>query len=99
MRLIPVFNFSLGHVESDASAAGRIINVITGRDIQFLKNGRLNAYGLGGAIMLDYERYRELYNLDLPVRYTNILLQSFDQQLPAPPPLATRSDGTEAGGP
>jgi hypothetical protein len=78
LSLIPIFNFSLGHVESDSSAAGRVINVVTGKDFKFLQKGRLNAYGLGGALMLSYARYRERYDLDLSLRYTNILLQSFD---------------------
>jgi hypothetical protein len=76
--LVPVFNFSLGHVESDSSLAGRILEERRNLEIDFLQRGRLNAYGLGGAIMLAYERYRERYDIDAQVRYTNILLQSFD---------------------
>ena len=37
----------------------------------------MNAYGLGGAIMLDYERYREDSELDIEVRYTKIQLRTF----------------------
>jgi hypothetical protein len=65
VRLIPIFNFSLGHVESDSSLAGRAINVFTGKDIEFLKNGRLNAYGLGGSVILDYSRFREMYSVEV----------------------------------
>jgi len=78
LSLVPIFNFSLGHVESDTSITGRVIDQITGKEFDFLERGRLNAYGLGGALMLSYARYRELYDLDLSLRYTNILLQSFD---------------------
>ncbi len=78
LRLIPIFNFSLGHVESDASLAGRAINIFTGKDIEFLKKGRLNAYGLGGSVILDYERFREMYSVEVQLRYTNIYLQTFD---------------------
>jgi len=77
LSLVPIFNFSLGHVESDTSAAGRVIDYVTGKEFTFLKHGRLNAYGLGGALMLSYARYRERYDLDLSLRYTNILLQNF----------------------
>jgi len=75
--LRPIFNFSLGHVESDLSVGTRLLEGKTGSDIQFLENGSLNAYGLGGALMLDYERYRPEDEIDVELRYTNIILQSF----------------------
>ena len=78
LRFIAVFNFSLGHVESDSSVLGRAIKFYTGKDIEFLKRGRLNAYGLGGSAILDYSRFWERSSLELQARYTNILLQSFD---------------------
>jgi hypothetical protein len=74
--LRPIANFTLGHVESDASVAARGIQFQTGKEISFLENGRLNAVGLGGSLMLDYEHYRENYEIDIEVRYTNIYLQS-----------------------
>jgi len=48
----------------------------TGRDIEFLNKGRLNAVGIGGSLMLDYERYRPENEIDVELRYTNIYLQS-----------------------
>jgi hypothetical protein len=77
VRLRPIFNFSLGHVASDSAVAGRLIGLRTDRQLDFLDDGRLNAYGLGGAVVLDVERYREAYELDVELRYTNINLQSF----------------------
>ena len=74
----PIFNFSLGHVESDSSAAGRLIEHLTDRNLNFLDRGRLNAYGLGGSLALDYWRFRERYDFELLLRYTDIYLQSFD---------------------
>jgi hypothetical protein len=78
IKLRPIFNFSLGHVESDLSLLERGLNFVFDRNFDFIDGGRLNAYGLGGAVMLDLERYREAYELDVELRYTNILLQSFD---------------------
>lgn len=78
LYLRPIFNFSFGHVESDASLVGRLVDYYVDADVEYLRNGRLNAYGLGGALMLDYMRYVEAYDLDVELRYTNILLQSFD---------------------
>jgi hypothetical protein len=57
-KIRPIFNVSLGHVESDLSIASRVIENKTGISLDFLNNGRLNAYGLGGSIVLDYEDYR-----------------------------------------
>ena len=37
----------------------------------------MNAYGLGGAVMLDWEHVRESYSVDVELRYTDIRLQTF----------------------
>jgi hypothetical protein len=76
--LRPIFNFSLGHLESDSSLAERFIEGQTGIDVDFLERGRLNVYGLGGSLMLDYERYRPENEIDVELRYTNVRLRSFD---------------------
>lgn len=78
LRIRPVLNLTIGHVESDLSVAARVIENQTGVDLEFLKKGRLNAYGVGGSLMLDYENYKPERDIDLEVRYTNIPLHSFD---------------------
>jgi hypothetical protein len=75
--LRPIGNFSLGHVESDISLAGRVIEGETGQEIEFMKNGRLNSVGYGGSLMLDYEHYREAHDIDAEVRLTNVWLESY----------------------
>ena len=77
LKLRPIFNFSLGHVESDLSLAGRVLQQRSGREFEFLQRGRLNALGLGGSVMIDYEDYRTEREIDAEFRYTNIVLQSF----------------------
>jgi hypothetical protein len=72
--LRPIFNFSYGRVDSNISASGL---TGTGAEIEFLQNGRLDAYGLGGSLVLDYERYRPENEIDVELRYTNIYLRSF----------------------
>src|SRR6266850_32943 len=72
--LRPIFNFSYGRVDSNVSAAGQSE---TGDEFAFLHNGRLNAYGLGGSLVLDYERYRPENEIDVELRYTSIYLHSF----------------------
>ncbi|HEV8106186.1 MAG TPA: hypothetical protein VGP97_01590 [Burkholderiales bacterium] len=75
--LRPVFNFSLGRVESEARVTAAP-PPSSRAALDFLANGRLNATGLGGSLMLDYERYRPENEVDLELRYTNIHLQSFN---------------------
>lgn len=75
--LRPIFNVSLGRVESNASVATNGPGGQTGEAVSFLKDGRLNAYGLGGSLMLDWQRYREDYEADIELRYTQIRLQTF----------------------
>lgn len=78
LKLRPIFNFALGNVSSDLRAASWYVGRQTGRDIDFLDKGSLNAYGLGGSLMLDYEHYRPGYEVDVELRYSDIRLQSFD---------------------
>ena len=77
LKFRPIFNFSLGRVASDSSVAATILETQTDTDLEFLKNGTLEVYGLGGTLMFDYERYRDENEIDVELRYTNIQLQSF----------------------
>lgn len=78
LKLRPIFNVALGNVTSDLRAASWYVGQRTGRDIDFLDRGSLNAYGLGGSIMLDWEHYRPGYEVDVELRYSDIRLKSFD---------------------
>ncbi|MGR5131677.1 hypothetical protein [Vibrio alfacsensis] len=73
----PIVNFSYGRVASDSSVASSYIELETGDDFEFLKSGNLDVYGLGGALMLDYELHKDEYEIDTELRYTNITLKSF----------------------
>jgi hypothetical protein len=70
--LRPIFNVSYGRVESKVSAT----QTGAGEELEFLRNGRLDTYGVGGSLMLDYERYRPEGEIDIELRYTNIYLRS-----------------------
>ena len=78
LRFRPIANVMLGHLESDLSIASRIIENRTGVDMQFLNGGRMNSYGLGGSVMLDYENYMPKQEIDVELRYTNIPVRTFD---------------------
>jgi hypothetical protein len=78
VTLRPIFNLSLGRVESEGAVAGASAPASSREALEFLGNGRLNAFGLGGSLMLDYERYRPGNELDFELRYSYINLRSFD---------------------
>lgn len=78
LRIRPIANFMLGHLESDLSIASRVIENETGVDLEFLKGGRMNTYGLGGSLMLDYENYKPEREIDIELRYTNIEMNTFN---------------------
>ncbi len=73
----PIFDFSLGKVASDLKVAEFLLEQRLDRNLEFLDGGTMNAYGLGGAVMLDFERVREDYHIDLELRYTDIHLRTF----------------------
>ena len=74
--LRPIANFTLGRMTSDVSAATQVIENAKGKEIQLRENGSLNALGLGLSLMLDYEHYRQNYEIDVELRFTNMYLQS-----------------------
>ena len=73
----PIANLSLGTVASDLRIADWVFDHKTAKETAFLENGRLNAYGLGGSLMLDYELFSERHDIDAEIRYSYIHLQSF----------------------
>jgi len=73
----PILNASLGHVETDVSLIGRLLELKFNRELAFLDRGRMNAYGLGGSLMLDLNIQRPVYEVDLELRYTDIRLSTF----------------------
>ncbi|UCH19332.1 MAG: autotransporter domain-containing protein [Burkholderiales bacterium] len=75
--LRPIFNFTLGYVASDLVIARWWLENRTDTDLDFLEHGRLNAYGLGGSLMLDYEKFAPEADHDLELRYTNVQLRSY----------------------
>jgi len=78
LRFRPIFNLTIGHLESDASIFNRALEDRTGKNLDFLNRGRLNVYGAGGSLMLDYENYKPEREIDFEARFTYIPLNSFD---------------------
>ncbi|MCC8402435.1 hypothetical protein LJ655_11105 [Paraburkholderia sp. MMS20-SJTN17] len=73
----PILNGTIGRVSSDLKVGQTIFNRVTDSNLQFLESGSLDAYGYGGSLMLDYEHYRENYEIDAELRATDIYLRSF----------------------
>jgi hypothetical protein len=68
---------TLGTVSSDLTIVKWWLDNNSDLDLTFLNGGRLNAYGLGGSLMLDYERYEPDHEDDFELRYTNVALHSY----------------------
>lgn len=77
LHLRPIFNFTLGRATTDATLLQALVNAQLDTSFEVVKDQTMNAYGLGGAIMLDYERYREDHEIDIEARYTNVQLRTF----------------------
>ncbi|WP_428845126.1 hypothetical protein [Citrobacter portucalensis] len=75
--LRPIANVMLGTMASDARIGAWAIERRTNADIDFLDGGRLNAYGLGGSLMLDYERVSKPQDIDIELRYSAMKIQTF----------------------
>jgi hypothetical protein len=76
----PIFNFTIGQVISDLAVAKWWVNNNTNVDLSFLDGGRFRAYGLGGALMLDYEKFAPEADDDLEIRYTNVELHNYGER-------------------
>jgi hypothetical protein len=73
----PIFNFTLGRVVSDLKFFKFWVDNNTNVDWSFLDGGTLRAYGLGGSLMLDYERFAPEHDDDLELRFTDVALRSY----------------------
>lgn len=78
----PIFNFTLGRVVSDLKFAKFWVESKTDLDLSFLDGGKLEAYGLGGALMFDYEKFSDDADDDIEIRYTNVELRSHGSSNP-----------------
>ena len=76
LKLRPILDFTLGYVTSNILLGNWDRQAKSGADLRFLGEGTLQAAGIGGALMLDYEHYRDDGEVDVELRYTDIRLQS-----------------------
>lgn len=75
--LRPILNAAVAQVTTDATLAGSLIAFRTNQDLAFLERGRMNAYGLGGSLMLAYYDHLPAREIDIELRATDLHLQTF----------------------
>lgn len=72
----PILNGSYGRLRSDISIGSQVVTNRTDINLDFLARGHLDAAGMGGSVMLDYENYQPKHEIDVELRYTDIELHS-----------------------
>jgi hypothetical protein len=72
----PILNLTYGRVVSDVKLGSWWLENNTDVDLSFLSGGKLEAYGLGGSLMFDYEKFTPDADDDIEIRYTNVDLRS-----------------------
>ena len=77
LYLRPILNAAVARVTSDTALAGQLIEFRTDRDLAFLDRGRLNAWGLGGSLVLAYYDHLPAREIDVELRGTQLHLQTF----------------------
>lgn len=75
--LRPIVNVMLGTMASDVRVGAFLLEQRKGKELDFLDGGQLNAWGLGGSMMLDYELFSPSQDIDVELRYSWMNLQSF----------------------
>ncbi|BDG72845.1 hypothetical protein [Roseomonas fluvialis] len=92
--LRPILNVAGGFAAADSTLFGAFIERRTGADLSGLTDRHVNVWGIGGAMMLAYYDYRPERDIDVELRYTNILLQTFGD---TPRGARQRSDAQTLG--
>lgn len=77
LYLRPIVNAALAQVTTDAALAASLIEFRSNQDLAFLDRGRMNAWGLGGSLMLAYYDHLPAREIDVELRTTNLHLQTF----------------------
>lgn len=72
--LRPIVNVMLGTMASDVRVGAKVVERRSDVEFDFLDGGRLNAYGLGGSLMVDYELVSAPQDIDIELRYSSLQL-------------------------
>jgi hypothetical protein len=81
--LRPIVNLAAGYAASDVGLFASFVEARRDVDLSVLRDGHVNAWGIGGALTLAYYDYRPERDIDVELRYTQIHLETFGDTLPA----------------
>ena len=79
----PILNGAIAAAAADSTMFGWLIERRTGANISALTGNQVNAWGLGGSLVLAYYDARPQWELDIELRYTQIHLETFGNTLQA----------------
>lgn len=80
--LRPIVNFSVGYAASDGALFGSWLGYRTQVDPTILTDQHMYVWGRGGALMLAYYDYQPERDVELELRYTRLLLETFGDTSP-----------------
>ncbi len=76
----PIASATIAYVASDAAVAGFILDEKLGAETRFLFGRSLNAWGYGGAVVLDFADYNDEREIDIELRYSHMFLETYGLQ-------------------
>ncbi len=78
LYLRPILNAAIAQVTTDAALATSLLAFRNNnQDLAAIDRGKLNAYGLGGSLMLAYYDHLPAREIDIELRTTDLQLQTF----------------------
>ena len=77
--LRPILNGAIGVVATDPALFGGLISSRRDVELEIVTGGSTWGTGWGGALMLDYARYREAYEIDIELRYTRMTFAAMER--------------------
>ena len=80
--LRPIANASIAQTTTDATLASTFLEFRTDERVQSLERGKMNAYGVGGSLVLAYYDHLPKREIDIELRATDLYLQTFGDTTP-----------------
>jgi Autotransporter beta-domain len=78
LYLRPILNAAIAQVTTDATLAASLVAFRNdNQDLAAIDRGKLNAYGLGGSLVLAYYDHLPAREIDIELRTTDLQLQTF----------------------
>jgi hypothetical protein len=75
--LRPIANVAIAQATTDASLAVSLLEFRRSQEVEALDDARMNAYGVGGSLVLAYYDHLPAREIDIELRATDLYLQTF----------------------